>query len=214
MKNEETYELINYLRRKVSQKVSLSEISEGLIWPKDKVLVYLEELKKISLVKRDLEKGEDLYYLYSSKKLDLWLTLAAQHEWRGYLKEREGLISETIDHLVEELRKVLMNDLFFIIYYGEDKVGESIKDGIIKLFTIIKNNKDNFMIIEKVLASTYLKYGVRVRSINSDLNSFGKLILSQDNSVDNIGKAVFRDGKIIYGYDKCWDFIKKMLTFS
>lgn len=208
MKNRELYELINYLRRNIDKKISAVIISKFLKWPKGKVVHYLEELREINIIKKKFSKEEEeVYYLCPTTRLNLWLTLAAQYEWQNYVEGREEILNNVTSEVVEKLRDVLGDNLYFIIYYGEQEISEDIKEGAINIFIIIKNIKEKYIQVERCFKSIYLEYGVRIKAITSDLYSFSELI--KGNS-DNIGRTVFKTGKIIYGYDKCWEFIKNV----
>lgn len=211
MRNGELYELINYLRRNVDKEVSPVVISKSLKWPKNKISRYLEELKEINIIKKKISKEEEIYYLYPTTRLNLWLTLAAQHEWKNYIEGRGKILNDVVLKVIERLTDILGDNLYFIIYYGEQEINEDIKEGTINLFVIIKNIKEKYIQVERCFKSIYLEYGVRIKAITSDLNSFAKSIKEND---DNVGKAVFKTGNIIYGYDKCWEFIKNVFMLG
>jgi sRNA-binding regulator protein Hfq/Mn-dependent DtxR family transcriptional regulator len=204
MKNEELFKLLNHLRKNIEKKFDINRISKSLNWPQKKTEEYLEELREIALLKRE---KEGIYFLSPNKRLNLWLTLASQHEWRSYLQNKEEIIKEVIEKLISEIKETLSKDILFIIYYGENNL---IEERIIKLFTVLNDTFQGFFTLEKIFNSIYLNQGIKIKGINSDLKSFTESLKEED---ENMIKSIFKNGKIIYGHDNCWDLLKRVFLY-
>lgn len=201
-------EIINVFYTEPTKVYTIHEISKMLSMPYGTTYNYVQSMIKDKIL-RSSTKGKATLcsFNFESQKAVGLLSSVSLAEKEEYV-EKEGILSNAIDSLLQKIKHKSNYNLLSLILFGSSVKGTARKNSDIDLFIIIPLKEKYDDMVERECNVLRMSYDREINPITVEPKMYIDMLKEKE---ENVAKQVLRDKVIFFGANKFWELTMEAL---